>query len=141
MGSNEEAAADLESHARQLFSTLEHFKDGSVEQRRDSLTTHINQLQLFVNFICALEHDTTLTHICPFRVLQQARRRIEELNSSGVLSKAFSASGRAEELKGYQETIRTALEQTQVREHPFFVSSPANLSPSSSWSRSIPPSL
>lgn len=42
------------------------------------------------------------------------RNKIDELNSQGTLRKLFTSSGQAEALKGYQETIRVALEELQV---------------------------
>ncbi|KAG8951747.1 hypothetical protein FRC04_005768 [Tulasnella sp. 424] len=93
MGSNQETADALESNARRLSALLEHFEQRSVDPRKDDLTTRIKDLQ---------------------RELKSVQHKIEELNGSGVLRKAFSAKDRVGELKGYQETIRTALEQLQL---------------------------
>ncbi|KAG9034098.1 hypothetical protein FS837_002289 [Tulasnella sp. UAMH 9824] len=46
--------------------------------------------------------------------LQDIQLRVTDLNSSSALKKAFSSADRAETLKGYQDTIRTALEQIQL---------------------------
>ncbi|KAG8937584.1 hypothetical protein FRC04_010603, partial [Tulasnella sp. 424] len=93
MGSNKETADGLDSNAQQLSDILKLFENGMVDQPKDGLTKIFNDLQ---------------------RELQGVQRKIEEMNKSGVLQKAFSAKDRADELRGYQETIRTASEQLQL---------------------------
>ncbi|KAG9041579.1 hypothetical protein FS837_012054, partial [Tulasnella sp. UAMH 9824] len=92
MGNTEEAAKSLTSHASQLANMLKRFENKSTEQNKDSLTSLIGNLQ---------------------RELQHVQQKVVKLKSSSVLNKAFSSSDQADALKGYQETIRTALEQIQ----------------------------
>ncbi|KAG8937582.1 hypothetical protein FRC04_010604, partial [Tulasnella sp. 424] len=93
MGSNKETADGLGSNAQQLSDILKLFENKLVDRPKDDLTKIFIDLQ---------------------RELQGVQNNIERMNESGVLQKAFSAKDRAEELKGYQETIRTASEQLQL---------------------------
>ncbi|KIO29464.1 hypothetical protein M407DRAFT_21363, partial [Tulasnella calospora MUT 4182] len=93
MKSNEEAAKDLCIYASRLSGILKNFEGRSVDKRRDDLTKYITELQ---------------------RQLQLVQYQIEELNSSGTLTKAFFSDDHGRTLKGYQEAIRVALEQIQL---------------------------
>ncbi|KAG9024220.1 hypothetical protein FS837_005444 [Tulasnella sp. UAMH 9824] len=106
MGDNEEAAKGLTSHTRQLSNMLQRFENGSVDGNRGELTALIGNLQ---------------------RELQDIQQRVTDLNSSSALKKAFSSADRSETLKGYQDTIRTALEQIQVRNPSSIVTALAHL--------------
>ncbi|KAG8967742.1 hypothetical protein FRC05_001921 [Tulasnella sp. 425] len=127
MDSNEETVDALGSNARQLSKILEHFKKGSVDPRNDDLTTLINDLQGFASFLLSGRLHMDTNNRRPFRELRRIQHKIEDLNNSGVLQKAFSAKDRAEVLKGYQETIRTTSEQLQVREPSFITPALVNL--------------
>ncbi|KAG8916029.1 hypothetical protein FRC01_003428, partial [Tulasnella sp. 417] len=94
MDSNDETAKDLEGRASRLTTILNTAWDGSVQKQRGQMTECINNME---------------------KELQSLRDKMEEINSSSRLSKAFFSGDNAEVIKEQKEKIRTALEEMQVR--------------------------
>ncbi|KAG8933857.1 hypothetical protein FRC01_006703 [Tulasnella sp. 417] len=92
MDSNDETAKDLESRASRLSEILNKTWDGSVQQQRGQMTECMNNMK---------------------RELQSLRDKLEEVNSSSRLSKAFFSGDNAEAMKEQKEKIRTALEEME----------------------------
>ncbi|KAG8933856.1 hypothetical protein FRC01_006702 [Tulasnella sp. 417] len=98
MDSNDETAKELEDRATRLSEILNKTWDGSVQQQRGQMTECMNNMK---------------------RELQSLRDKLEELNSSSRLSKAFFSGNNAEAMKEQKEKIRTALEEMEVRGRRF----------------------
>lgn len=117
MNSNEEAAKDLCICASRLSEILKNFQSRSIETRKDDLTKYITELQRSAALAPPRPVRRSADQCSAFRQLQLVQRQVDTINSSGTLSKALFADEHASILKGYQEAIRVALNQMQVRGH------------------------
>lgn len=112
MDGNEEAARKLESRIATLSGHLEYFKKRPQENQKEETSKRIRNLQLCVCPIVALIHPNSVRF---HRQLELVGKEMEVLNSQGAVRKAFFSANQAGSIKGYQEKVRTASEEVQVR--------------------------
>ncbi|KAG8938756.1 hypothetical protein FRC04_007817, partial [Tulasnella sp. 424] len=93
MDRNQDAAKELASHTSKLSEYLERIKQNSVAEQGDDLAARVDDL-----------HGE----------LEKIQKKVSRWSSIGLFKKALLASNHAGELKGYQGTTQTALEEMQL---------------------------
>lgn len=116
MDENTELSKDLQSSTSRLIGFLKRLDKNTVEHQKEETSSCVNSLiglEVSVS-LRALSSDWTLC----YSELKSMQTQITELSSMSALKKSLNADENSETLKGYQETIRTTLEEIQVSNIP-----------------------